>query len=236
MLRLTALLVLLMASPAVYGDLVTITALDVRANGVFGHPDVSGVTVNGLAPAGTVIADPINIAMTYSNLDLDGDSSANDAVTFTLTFTKFGTDGGNLRAFNQGVDTGFGNLNDVQVSISSVSGTTTDSGDPIVFDGFTGAAIGAGRTGDIDTTADINGTSVNVANPDTGSFQFLIGAVDFALTPTVTFDNSSTIGGSVVGRHYDLQFSTISAIPEPTAGLWVAVSALGMIGRRKWAD
>ncbi|MEM9481386.1 MAG: PEP-CTERM sorting domain-containing protein [Verrucomicrobiota bacterium] len=233
MKKLSSVLILaaLAGTSVTNAAVVTIAALDVRANGVFGHnPNVSAVTVNGVAPGPTVVADPINVQLTYSNLDLDGDSSANDSVTFTLTATKFGPDGGNLRIFNQGIDTGFGNLNDVVISVTSVSGTTTDSGDLIVFDGFTGAAAGFGGNGLLDSSVEINGTTVSVNFTTTG-FQFSTQAIDFALTPTVQFDNSVQNGiGTIVARHYDLQFSTI---PEPSAALLGGLSFLALLRRRR---
>jgi len=213
-----------------HADIVTITALDVRGSGVFGHnPNVTAVTINGGAPSGSAtVGDPLDILMTYSNLDMDGDGTANDSVTFTLQATKFGTDGGALRAFNQGIDTGFGNLNDVQVEVVGVSGTTTDFGDMIVFDGFTGAAAGAGTGAgtDLDKNVEINGTLVSIFQADNGAFRFGVAAIDFAATSTVTFDNSGGPAGSIVARHYDLQFSTVPvAIPEPSA-----LALIGMVG------
>ncbi len=85
---------------------ITIDNLDVRGTGIFGSgsdnfddgtmmPDgrwqahttnVSGASLNGGAfPGGPRnAADPIDVALTYSNLDLDDDGTANDAVTFTM--------------------------------------------------------------------------------------------------------------------------------------------------------
>ncbi|MEN1677952.1 MAG: PEP-CTERM sorting domain-containing protein [Planctomycetota bacterium] len=206
---------------------VTITSLDVRGTGIFGHPDVSGVTINGVAPPNNVTADPLNITLTYSNLDLDGDSTANDSVTFTLTAAGGGA---NQRAWGQGIDTGFGNLNDVTVSVTNVSGTTTDSGNPILFDGFTGADIGVGGNGDLDRSAEINGQAVSISSANTNAFQFLTAGVDFAPTPTVLFDNSGGTFGSVVARTYDLQFS---AIPEPSAALLLGLAVSGVVARRR---
>jgi hypothetical protein len=124
---------------------------------------------------------------------------------------------------NQGSDTGFGNLNGIEFSVVNVSGTTTDSGDAIVFDGFLGAALGAGGGVATTNTVDINGTTASVTLPG-GGFSFSTDAVDFALTPTVTFDNSSRSAnsGTVVARHFDLQFSTI---PEPSS-----LAVLGLLG------
>lgn len=215
--------------------IITIDNLDVRSSGVFGHdPDVSAVTINGAAPGPVVTADPVDVQLTYSNLNLDGDASANDAVTFTLRATKFGTDGGNLRAFNQGFDTGFGNLNDLSISVINVSGTTTDSGHNIVFDGFTGANAGAGRNGELNNSVEINGTTVTLANADTGEFEFITSGINFGPTPTVTFDNSTSIGGTIVARNYDLQFSSTAAVPEPSSvALLSVLGALAVLRRSR---
>lgn len=218
---------------------VVIESLDVRGTGVFGigedepglyfnhETNVSGVTLNGAAVPGAARtpADPIDVQLTYSNLDLDGDSTANDAVTFTMRWMKVdfdgdGLDGGFLASWGQGIDTGFGNLNDLELSIIDVSGTTTDSGTAILFDGFIGANLGSGGNPiGVDRTAEVNGTTITFAEPTTGQFEFYQDGLDFAPTPTVTFDNSSDTdfdglgdggAGSIVARSYDLQFSTES--------------------------
>lgn len=243
--------VLLALTISVDADVVTIENLDVRGTGIFGvgiddtvagtyasHvPNTFGtVTLNGGAlTAARTPADPIDIAMTYSNLDLDGDASPNDAVTFTIRWTKIGTGGGPLVSFGQGIDTGFGNLNDLEVSVINVSGTTTDFGDIIAFDGFTGAGAGAGILGAVNRSVEINGTNVVITTPGTsGGFEFGIGLVDFALAPTVTYDNSGGVGGSIVARTYDLQFSTVPAvIPEPSSLAIIGVGMVGLLVRRR---
>ena len=238
-MKKTAILTVLAAvAGSALADVATITALDLRSGGAYGHnanigAPTGNVTINGSSADGsTVTADPIDMAITYNNLNLDGDATANDTVTFTLRWTKTGPAGGALRIFNQGVDTGFGNLNDTQISMLSVSGTTTDNGDTIVFDGFTGAALGAGGNGDITNSATINGTTVLIESATTGAFQFKTAAIDFAPTATVTFDNSSTTIGTIVARHYDLQFSTI---PEPaTLGLISAFGGAVLFIRRRF--
>ena len=133
---------------------VIIENLDVRASGVFGHDmniggsPTAGVTINGVAPDASAIvaSDPLDITLTYGNLDLDADGSANDSVTFTINVTGGTNAAGDpfQRAFNQGIGTGFGNLNDFTVTVTSVTGTTTDNGSPIFLDGFTGPGVGAG--------------------------------------------------------------------------------------------
>lgn len=218
---------------------ITIQNIDIRSNGVFGDgadDPVAGIYLNHAANTGTSILlnggpvsdsrtanDPTEFQMTYSNLDLDGDTTANDAVTFTLRWEKVdfdgdGIDGGNPAAFGQGIDTGFGNLNDLELSVVNVTGTTTDSGSQIFFDGFTGAGLGAGAGGasDVDRTTEVNGTTITFESAATGSFQFSTQAITFPLSPTVTFDNSGDSNfdglgdggaGSIVARTYDMQFS-----------------------------
>jgi hypothetical protein len=213
---------------------VIIEALDIHASGVFGHnanlggSPTTGVTINGAAidPSVAVPADPLDITLTYGQLDLDADGTANDSVTFTVNVTGGTNAGGDpfQRAFNQGIDTGFGNINTLTVAVINVTGTTTDSGSPIFFDGFTGAGAGAGTGAgnDLDRRVEINGEVVEISSPDTGAFQFVTMTVDFAEpTPTVLFDNSGGVAGagepgvgSIVARNYDLQFS----LTEPGGG------------------
>lgn len=211
---------------------VTIEALDVRGTGIFGHdPNISGATINGGAFSGArTTSDPLEVMLTYNNLDLDGDSTANDSVTFTLSYTGTLND---PSAFNQGVDTGFNNLDGLLVGVTGVSGTTTDSGNEIVFDGFTGAAAAAGFNGDINKTVDINGTTVSLMSGSTGSFQFIQAPLDFG-TPvaTVAFDNGEANGGggTLLARHFDLQFSTV---PEPASFALFGLGVLGIVASRR---
>ncbi|MEQ8211426.1 MAG: PEP-CTERM sorting domain-containing protein [Lacipirellulaceae bacterium] len=200
---------------------VTIEALDLRGTGVFGHADA---TLN--SGPGNTTADPLDWDITYNNLDLDGDSTANDTVNFTVRASG----GAGQRAWGQGVDTGFGSLNGVTFSVINVSGTTTDGGNAIVFDGFTGGAIGVGGNGDLDRNAEINGQLASVMSPSTGGFQFVIDAVDFAPTATVLYDNSGGTFGAVSARHHDLQFS---AVPEPTALILFGLGTLGLAASRR---
>lgn len=208
---------------------VSIEALDLRSTGVFGHPDAVAGTINPGPGA------PTDFTLTYNNLDIDGDSTANDSVTFTVNWLSLPDN--DQRLFNQGADTGFGSLDNLVVSVTGVIGTTTDSGDVIVFDGFTGGAIGAGAGAGTDNiaSATINGALASVNQPDNGAFRFGISAVDFAATPTVTFTGGTTAGGSVVARHYDLQFSSVTAaIPEPgSLALLSLVGGLFTVRRRR---
>ncbi|MGJ8640581.1 MAG: PEP-CTERM sorting domain-containing protein [Opitutaceae bacterium] len=202
--------------------IVNLDALDIRATGIFGHADASAFAVDD-STAGTVV-----YTFTYSNLDLDGDATANDTANFTFTAT-----GTNVRAFNQGTDQGFGVLTGLTFT-GAVSGTTTDSGHNVVFDGFTGAIAAAGGNGDINRTGDINGQSYSLVSANTGSFQFLQTGFDFALTPSVLFDNAGGDFGSHVARNFDVQISTV--VPEPSSyALLAGALALGavMIRRRR---
>lgn len=218
--------VALSVSSGAFADTVNIFALDLRGTGLFGHADA---TLN--SGPGEVSGDPLDWDITYNNLDFDNDGTANDTVNFTVRASG----GANQRAWGQGVDTGFGSLNGVTFSVINVSGTATDSGETIVFDGFTGGAIGVGGNGDLDRTAEINGQLASVTSASTGSFQFVIDAIDFAgPAATVLYDNSGDSDfdgngdggfGAVSARHHDLQFSTIAAIPEPSS-----IALIGMIG------
>ncbi len=225
--------ILCLATSAQAG-IVNITALDVRGNGAFGSTDFTLVSVGGNAPSGSATAaDPLDYILTVANQDFDMDGALDDTVMFTLRGT--GTNGATPRAFNQGTDTGFGSLNGIEFSVLNVSGTNS-AGDTIVFDGFTGAAIGGGVGAgtDLDKNADVNGTNLTLSAPDNGAFRFRVAATDFALTPTVTFDNSGGPAGSVVARHFDLQFSTVpSVVPEPNSLALLGLAGFGFMTRRR---
>lgn len=211
------------ANMASQAAVVTISALDLRGTGLFGHADAT--LTSG---PGNTAADPLDWVISYANLDLDGDASANDTVNFTVRASG----GTNQRAWGQGVDTGFGSLNGVTFSVVDVSGTTTDSGDSIVFDGFTGGAIGVGGNGNLNRTAEINGATASVVSPTTGGFQFVIDAVDFAPTATILYDNSGGDFGAVSARHHDLQFSTV-AVPEPSSAVLLGLAGSMLAFRRR---
>ncbi|MEQ8211427.1 MAG: hypothetical protein RH917_16505 [Lacipirellulaceae bacterium] len=216
---------------------VIIDGLDIRGTGIFGFGDqgshqtnVTASSYNGGAFPGAPRTpnDPIDVTITYPGLDLDGDATANDEVTFTVRWQKVdfdndGNEGGFLASFGQGMDTGFGSLGDMQVSVIGVTGKTTDSDDFIVFDGFTGATLGAGgNTGGIDRNAEVNGTLISFTAAETGAFQFFTESIDFAPTPILEIGNSGDSdfdgmgdggAGSIVARAYDFQFSTSEVDP-----------------------
>lgn len=202
-----------------YAAVDTIEFFDVRGTGIFNHDDnIGSATLNGGAfPGGARIpAEVIDIAVVYNNLDLDGDETANDTVNFTMSFTKVdfdedGNEGGFLAHWGQGIDTGFGSLQDLQVTVKDVSGTTTDSGANVVFDGFTAVGIGSGTNGDINVSAEVNGNTVALSSADTGTFQFAVERVDLDPAAVLNIGNSMQLGAnnpSIVARNYDLQFST----------------------------
>ncbi len=211
------------AGAGTYGNhTVNASAITINGAALPGGPRTNSATYDPMNPAADGSDQTLDMQMTYSNLDLDFDGTTNDAVTFTVRFERVdfdgdGLDGGVLASFGQGFDTGFGNLNDLQVSVINVTGTTTDSGSTIYFDGFSGAGIGAGSTTDIDRTVEVNGETVTFAVPSIGGFQFSTMTLDFTEpVATLELDNSGDTDfdgmgdgglGSIVARNYDLQFS-----------------------------
>ena len=211
-------------------DEVTITALDLRSGGVFGHPDGSAANIDTGGGDGIASMD-----VTYTNLDFDGDGSANDTVTFTVQWTSPDT---GMRLFGQGADEGFGDLGETTVSILNVMGSTTDSGDSIVFDGFlgVGTASGSGSSSapaNSNRAIDVNGITSNLDFQGAGNgFVFTQDQIDFgSLASTIVTSNQGVAdagragAGSLVLRNYDLQFSSVTAIPEPTS-----LAVVGLLG------
>ncbi|MEM0964973.1 MAG: hypothetical protein AAGJ81_02315 [Verrucomicrobiota bacterium] len=245
----------LMVSATAHSAVVTISALDLRSGGVYGHdanvgtpwtgtPAVPGTQVSG----GTVLinedpptnvntaANPLDYFVRYSGLDLDGDSTANDTVSFTM---RFDGSGASPNAMNQGIDAGFGNLEGITISMLSVSGTTTDNGDIIVFDGFTSINIGKGSgipaSGSVDVTG--AGETTQTANVSTteNTFQFVQDSIDFTGPVASILLNNSVQGaaGTMVARNYDLQFST-TPIPEANSFAFLGgLIAMGCVVARR---
>lgn len=215
---------------------VQIDSLGFNTNGVAfnatNQANASNQFVNGEAyTGGNVAGATITTTLTYNNLDLDGDSTANDSVTFTIDVTS----GGPGLLYNQGFHTNWGTLDGMVISVATVSGTTTDSGDAIVFDGFTGVAVGAGNGNEtgVDKQVTINGSiSASMQQAATGSYIFLQDYHDFDPAATIAFtDSISNSGGTLVARNMDLQFSTV-AVPEPSSALLVGLGSLGLLVRR----
>lgn len=208
------------------GDTAIIEQLGFNTLGVAFDPpnegNASGELINGVAYSGANVAGMTHDnTLTYSGLDLDGDATP-DSVTFTLSITNPGP--GLL--FNQGFHTNWGTIDGMAASVTNVSGTTSD-GSSIVFDGFTGAALGAGNgTGDIDRTATLNGISYALSGANSGVFEFVQQYEDFAPTPTLAVTASGGTVGTFVLRNVDLQFSGVpAAIPEPSS-----LALLGLAG------
>lgn len=215
----------LAVSPYASGATLGIAGLDVRSTGVFmGGPDANASSF----AVDSSVAGVVTVSFTYSNQDVDGDGTANDEFDLTLTYT-----GTNVGANGQGVGTGFGNLSEVTVT-GSATGTATDSGDAIVFDGFTGAGIASFEFGGSapDRFGTINGVLVDPPSAGIGG----TGTTDFALVSSVFFDDAVNTGtiGSLVIREFDIQVSTSSAvIPEPASMALFGLGGLAMLTRRR---
>lgn len=208
------------------GDTAIIETLGFNTNGVaFDGPNQansSGQLINGVAyGSGNVAGTTHDNTITYSGLDLDTDGTP-DSVTFTLSISNPGP--GLL--FNQGFHTNWGTIDGMTATVTNVSGTTSD-GSSIVFDGFTGAALGAGEgTGNIDRTATLNGLSYALSGANSGVFEFVQQYEDFAPTSSLAVTASGGTVGTLVLRNVDLQFSGVPAVvPEPSS-----LALLGLFG------
>ncbi|MGC6424517.1 MAG: hypothetical protein ACON4O_05970 [Lentimonas sp.] len=218
-LKLLPLITLTLGSIATAAE-VTIQNLDIRGTGVFGHDENAVLNDSKVELDETDVEAPYSLYwnITYSNLDLDGDGSANDTVTFQLNATS---DNAALRGWGQGLDTGFGSLTDITMSVSNVSGTTTDSGGIIVFDGFTGGIIAGGSgTGDTDRFADVNGETLYLFGDNGGVWQFVQDGYWLSFDPVqeLVYNNGGGTAGSLVARAHTLQFSVIFDTDEDGLG------------------
>lgn len=214
------------------GDTVIIETLGFNTNGVaFDSPNETnafGEMYNGAVPTGgNVAGHPIDVSLSYGNMSLDNDGIADDTVTFNLNITS--PNGPGL-LFGQGFHTNWGTIEGMVVSVTSVSGTTT-GGRSIVFDGFTGAAVGAGNdVGNIDRSVDLNGSiSYALSGANSGVFEFVQQSQDFAPVAALNFTNSGGTSGTFVARNFDMQFS---AVPEPSSLALVGLFGV-VIGLRR---
>lgn len=212
--------------------IVQFEAVDIRANGqVFGTFDMDFVANS------STDGNPLAIAFTVNNQDFDGDG-VGDTFSFDLLATS-GDPNDTVRTFGQGIDSGFGDLNDITVSVANVSGTTS-LGETISFDGFFGGGFAAFEFSGTppNRAATVNG--ILLVAPATG-----IGGTtqspdfDPLTTPTINFNNAPVPTGTELGtrviRTLDFQFSSAppAAIPEPSSLGLLGLSALGLVARRR---
>ena len=238
---LSAAAVLAVASLATLAqaDVVNLDTINTRTGGPFAGADITATNM-----AATTVGEPLTFNFTVSNQVLDsnlGDAAADDSFTFDLIATGVGgTSGTGAAVWGQGTNNAnaggtsntFSSLAGVTWSVANVVGTTSQ-GQNVVFDGFTGHAIGVGGTGEISRSIDVNGTSSSAAGGTAGGeFVFLQDAIDFAPTATIALTNQGGTAGSLSTRHLDLQFSTV-AVPEPSSIALLGFAALGLVTRRR---
>ncbi|MGJ8725315.1 MAG: hypothetical protein ACSHYB_12215 [Roseibacillus sp.] len=192
---------------------LTVNDFSYRSSGVFGAPSEGLIEIDPdagfTAPGGgSLISD---IPLRWSGLDLNGDSTADDYINFTLRITG---NQGTVAMSNQGIGlkSGTDSINDnlnpgeemIIEIINPVLSPSVTAG-AATFDGFTQAAIGGGGNGpDPDptvgqTNANINGVDVTISvndtaqDPESGYIYTAFPPVDFSLQPSVFFKDITTV-------------------------------------------
>lgn len=223
----------------------TITSIGWNTSGVaFGTPSNGTVVsslLNGAAfPGANSAGQNQDVTLTMSGLDIDNDGTANDTVTFNVNYDTSGTPG---LLFNQGFHTNWGTLDGMVLTVDGVSGTATDSGLPIQFDGFCSVNIGAGAGADVNTNVDMTTsagtTTVNLMGTWDGvNYNFpQVNTIFASPEPMVSFSNSDPDAGGT-GTNSTLVVRTLGfafSVPEPSALTLVFGMLCGLVAvaRRK---
>lgn len=226
-----ALLACLMLNGSVDGATVSVLNIDPNTN-----PRNDGFTSTADAAG--------NVFTLTGTADFDG-GGVNDTLVFALTRTTYTT--GTISAGNVTVGTvnNGGNTNNwyssfedgetVQFDVSNITYTSGEAdGTTAVFAGFTNFtrtdfAAGAGNGVDIDYlvhTGPIGSTTVTSSAGTT--------AVDLtsAGTSSTVFVTAEAGSDSIRIRDLDLQFETVTAVPEPTS-FAILLGGLGMLTMRR---
>ncbi|MEM9236206.1 MAG: hypothetical protein AAGB14_05455, partial [Verrucomicrobiota bacterium] len=211
---------------------LTIDGLQVRSNATFGNafatsPPTADLTAT--APSNNVDSSTSS-TVTWSNLDLDGIGGTDDSITFDLVGTslvpveKQVTWGG----LGWGAEGSFDGAETLLFTVENLSIGGSAAGGTLTFSGFTkaGFLVTAGDLVAVDVTGQINDVKVVASTAAEAGTQFpVFESADFALTPSVKFDDFETVsGGGNSARTLDLEFvyDPTPSTPPPAPQSFVA--------------
>lgn len=232
--------VCMLCTSALFAD-ITLNDVNFRTFGPV-NPDVTGATP--LSHGGM----PLVVSLTASNQDVDGDSVIDADFTFDVVFSSM-TTGGGVSLWGQGVSnsnaagTGntFSNIEGIMIEVQNVSGVTS-SGETVEFAGFSNFGLGtfdfSGNEG-ANQAALVNGNllEANFAGMGTGGTAEFAGGLPGGLATTLSVQNAAVTSGTQAGsriiRTLDLQFTSVSAIPEPSSVIVLGLAGVALGLRRR---
>ncbi|MEO0965801.1 MAG: PEP-CTERM sorting domain-containing protein [Planctomycetota bacterium] len=240
----TALVAGAVAAPGL-GETITVDNLRVWHQVVAANP--VGVPSSGslgfqsgfTPPAQGNNPTPTDFDLEISGLDLDGVGGNDDSILFTLRHTATRTNNPQVNVDGLGIGV-TGDLSpeafEFEALVLSVVDVALSPGTAgtIAFDGFTAQnLILAGTNIPVSAQADVNGTTVTLANDFTGQgFQFFTQETAFGSpAATLTIDNVTDSTGNF--RHRDSDLSFTYTIPEPGALALVSLGGLVVVRRRR---
>lgn len=218
-----------MLAQASHAAIITIANLDPTDNFMSGGftTTVTGTTPRNIAFAGT--------------FDMDG-GGTNDTLTFDITYEYYsgssysGTDvtlgtpsAANINNQNWGNPT-FTGGDTLALLVSNIAYSSGEAdGTTVVFDGYTGIRKIDNGAGAVDFA--IGGlTGATVVTGPAGNGDLNISSLGNA---TQLYITSETGNGSVRLRDLDLQFSTVTAVPEPSSFALLGVLGCFAASRRR---
>lgn len=171
-----------------------------------------------------------NNLVTLTGLDLDGIGGNNDSFSFTINAAGAANDNsllnndGDANTGGLGVNGGSNTALDspgesITFSAADIAVTADDPNISVVFAGFTGLLVSTDLGGN---DYSVNGTNHSVVDLD-------LSATPVSGDMTVAYARA----GTYRIRGVDVQFTVVSAVPEPNSASLVGLAVLGLVARRR---
>lgn len=249
----------LVVDTTVKAKIMTINNLDVRPDATFlyGSPVTEGTLAaqpGWTVPTGNVQANPMEIFLRWSGLNLDDAGGADDYIDFTLKLTPKNGPNVTWTGGSFGDNWKMNGTDELTATVTDISVSTNTSG-TVAFEGFTSASILAADYADglYDLSLDINGLTVSAVDTNgTPPNNETVQLPDNSFTNTTLIANNPvynqpTNGNPVVYlRNFDLMFSWNTNAPPVFLDVIVTneiefVSGEGYVdgdinGQQGWVD